>query len=208
MGEYNMRDDKAQMMVLESIFFAITVVVALAFLVQISPTSLQSATQSSNELKTLGDDALDAIHAETMHVTGSQDADYITNNPMSKLAVCIITNNYTALVDSLNTILGNTIIYNIYISNGTKTVFWCTPVGTSYSTTTPQVLRDLVTISHHPISIDPKHLTDYSQVTYNPESPSGPNIRSDIWDDFINQPDPYDGATYEVILEMSYIWPS
>jgi hypothetical protein len=63
-----MRDDKAQMMVLEAIFFAITVVIALILLFQMSPTSIQSGSQSSNNLKMLGDNALDAIYAETQHI--------------------------------------------------------------------------------------------------------------------------------------------
>ena len=110
-----MRDNKAQMMVLESILFAITVVVALAFLVQLSPSSIESGTQSTNDLKLLGDDALDSIYETTMHVRFPTQAQldtwetangkYDTNNPTSKLAVCIITNNYADMQSSLNEIL-------------------------------------------------------------------------------------------------------
>ena len=195
-----MKDDKAQMMVLESIFFAITVVVALAFLVQISPTSIQSGTQSSNELKLMGDDTLGTIYAETMHIKQSMGGNYTTNNPTSKLAVCIITNNYTGLTDSLNNILPDTVLYNIYISNGTKTIFWCSSTG---DTVNPSTMIDPVALSHHPISIDPEHLTSFSDNTYLPGDEEG---RSDIWDDFVDSG--YNGATYEVILEMSYIWVS
>lgn len=188
------KDDKAQMMVLESIFFAITVVIALVFLIQISPTSIQSGNQSSNELKLLGDDALDAIYAETLHINQNRGGNYNTNNPTSKLVVCIITNNYTGLTDSLNNILPDTVLYNIYISNGTETVFWCSSTA---DTNEPLRMLDPVALSHHPISMDSEYLTDFSDDVY-----EGTNGESDIWSYFSD----YEGATYEVILEMSYIW--
>ena len=204
-----MKDDKAQMMVLESILFAITVVVALAFLVQISPTSIQGSSQSSNELKILGDDALDTIYAETLHIIDNPGGGYTTNNPTSKLAVCIITNDYTELTGSLSSILPETVLYNIYVSNGPKTVFWCASSG---DTDNRQLMIDPVAISHHPISIDPIHLNDFSDDTYNPDG--GTRTQSDIWEHFVivNFGDvvpvgqtPYYGSTYEVILEMSHI---
>ncbi len=201
-----MRDDKAQMMVLEAIFFAITVVIALILLFQMSPTSIQSGSQSSNNLKMLGDNALDTIYAETQHIKINVGASYITNNPSSKLVVCIIKNDYSKLTDSLNTILPNSVIYNIYISNGIKTVFWCTSTGDPNE---PLTMLDPVAISHHQISIDPEHLVKYSPDVYLN------GVYSDIAEAFLGYPIPnnsdnyeYKGATYEVILEMSYIWVS
>lgn len=197
-----MRDDKAQMMVLESIFFGITVAVALAFLIQISPTAIQSGTQTSNELKILGDGALDALYTQTMHIKeiDIDTTDYKTNNPTSKLAVCFITNNYASLITSLNEILPPTVLYNIYISNGTKTVFWC---SSTFNTIDPLPMIDPIAISHHPIPIDPKHLSPKDDGGYTEDTYLG-NTQSDIWDDFIDVDDPYNGATYDVILEMSY----
>ena len=201
-----MRNDEAQMMMLEAIFFAITVVIALILLFQMSPTSIQSGSQSSNELKQLGDNALDTIYAETQHIKQDVNAGYITNNPSSKLVVCIITNNYFELTKSLNNILPDSALYNVYISNGTKTVFWCTSRG---DTDKPITMLDPVVISHHPISIDPEHLVSYSEDLYE----NGDN--SVIAEDFLGNPIPgdsnnyeYKGATYEVMLEMSYIWVS
>ena len=201
-----MKDDKAQMMVLEAIFFAITVVIALIFLFQISPTSIQSGTQSTNELKLLGDDALGTIYFETLHIKQNMGEDYTTNNPSSKLAVCIITNNYTGLTDSLNNIMPDTVLYNIYISNGSKTIFWCSFTGGSDDDDRLTMI-DPVALSHHPITIDTEHLINFTYDIYLPvEEPN----RSDIWYDFANPAleTPYEGATYEVILEMSYIWMS
>lgn len=199
-----MRDDKAQMMVLEAIFFAITIVIALIFLFQMSPTSIQSGTQSSNELKLLGDDALDTIYAETLHIKQNIGEGYTTNNPANKLAVCIITNNFTGLTDSLNDILPETVFYNIYISNGTKTVFLCSRTS---NTSNPLSMLDPVALSHHPITIDPAHLWMFTEDIYLPGENWG---RSNIWDDFVDLDltTPYEGATYEVILEMSYVWVS
>ena len=189
-----MRNDKAQMMVLEAIFFAITVVIALILLFQMSPTSIQSGLQSSNELKRLGDDALDTIYAETMHIKQNMGDEYITNNPSSKLVVCVITNNYTELTDSLNNSLPDTVLYNIYISNGIKTVFLCSRIGIPDDD--PLTMLDPVAISHHPISIDTIHLEGYEIYCIPPNQPS-------FLKDKFNG---YTGATYEVILEMSYIW--
>ena len=206
-----MRNDKAQMMVLESILFAITVVVALAFLVQISPTSLQGSSQSTNELKVLGDDALNALYSEAYHIIDNPPEGYITNNPTSKLAVCIITNDYQELVDSLKVYLPDSVLYNIYVSNGTKTVFWCTPQGAAIDKTNPTPMIDPIAISHHPISIHHRHLKGFSEPIY---ENSEENDRSDIWDDFVivNPSEavpagqtPFYGSTYEVILEMSHI---
>jgi len=201
-----MRNDEAQMMMLEAIFFAITVVIALILLFQMSPTSIQSGSQSSNELKMLGDNALSTIYTETQHIKPNVGGSYITNNPSSKLVVCIITNDYTKLTHSLNVTLPDSVLYNIYISNGIKTVFWCTSTG---NTDEPLTMLDPVAISHHPISIDPEHLVKYSADVYK----YGDN--SEIAEAFLGNPIPgnsdnyeYKGATYEVILEMSNIWVS
>lgn len=207
-------NDKAQMMVLEAIFFAITAIIALTFLIQISPTSIESSDQPSSELKTLGEDALNTIYSETMNITtieerkawaGVYNGKYTTNNPTSKLAVCIITNNYQELTDSLNITLPNTVVYNIYVSNGTKTVFWCSSSGAKHGGT-PSKMIGSVTISHHPISIDPVHLNKFKGDIYLPNKGAEDKYESDIFDDFVNVMPPYFGSTYEVILEMSYIW--
>ena len=199
-------NDKAQMMVLESIFFAITVVIALAFLIQISPTSIQGGVQLLNELKILGDDALNSLYAETLHVNRSPTDFNATNNPSNKLAVCIITNNYSAVTDSITSSLPDTAIYNIYISNGSKTIFWCSSTG---DTNTPLRMIDPVTISHHLVSIDPMHLVGYHRLVY-----QGVGAEcSDIAEAFLVQTDPkkpeefsYKSSTYDVILEMSDMW--
>jgi hypothetical protein len=132
---------------------------------------------------------------------------YTTNNPTSKLAVCIITNNYSELTDSLNITLPDTVVYNIYVSNGTKTVFWCSQSGVM--TVPPSKMIGPVAISHHPISIDPVYLSDFSSDIYLPNDAGNDKLESDICDDFVDVTSPikpYFGSTYEVILELSNIW--
>lgn len=191
------------MMILETVFFAITAIITLIFLVQISPTSTNSIDSSTFELKTIGNDALNTIYNEKMHVIGDvqikqwekkYNVTYTTNNPTSKLVVCIINNNYQELINSLNSTLPYSVIYNVYISNGTKTVFLCTPSGLGYDNETPSTMIGSVAISHHPISIDPEFLSGFS------------TTGSDILNDFVKNSNPYKGSTYDVILEMSYLW--
>ena len=203
MGEKLMKDDNAQMMILEAIFFGITVIIALAFVFQISPTSIQSGAQNSNELKTMGDNALDVISSQTLHIKSVSEDVYETNNPSSKLPVCIITNNYEELTDSINASLSDTILYNVYISNGSKTSFWCSKTGSKNDKIT---MVDPTAIAHYPISVDQIHLNGYSSSIYGLG-----NSESDIYDDFVNvnPPNPsYHGSSYEVILEMCYLLPS
>jgi len=205
---------------MEAVFFAITVVISLTFLTQISPTTIQAPSQSSSELKTLGDNALSAIYKEKADIKSDGDifswegiygeGNYTTNNPTNKLAVYIITNNYDGVVDYLNLVLPDTVIYNIYISNGTKTVFWC---ASDLTRTSPSEMNDPVAISHQYISMAPQQLAPQVDKGFKEEIfLDGDEIdRSDIYEDFVRTPlteTPYLGATYDVILEMSYIYGS
>ena len=197
-----MRHDKAQMMVLESIIFAITVVIALVFLIQLAPTSIQSSIGSSINLKILGNDALDTTYAETWHIRNAEISEhtqalYTTNNPSNKLVVSLITNNYSLLIDeTLNKILPANVLYNIYVSNGTNKTFWCSYTGDP-NDGVQQPLGEDVFVSHKIIAIDPVHLTGYGDGIYHN------NDDSDLYDYFIdNTPNPYYGSTYDVILEL------
>jgi len=189
-------NDNAQMMVLESVIFAITVMIALAFLVQLSPTSIQQSSESTTDLKILGDDALTSLSIEPLNLKDRRETrGDETNNPASKLAVAIIVNDYDAIIGTLNEdILPDYAFYqyNIYISNGTVTKFWCSYQG---NTTAPadRIGDEQVAVSHYIISIDPKHLDNFGDGIY--EGGAG---ESDIWQYFQD----YEGATYDVILEL------
>lgn len=193
-------NDDAQMMVLESVIFAITVMIALAFLVQLSPTSIQQSTESTTDLKILGDDALTSLSTETLDLKDiSVPLKSVTNNPTSKLAVAIITNNYDEIIETLNDEIlpvYTPYFYNIYISNGTHTKFWCSSAG---NTTAPEnrIGGEQVIVSHYIIAIDPAHLDNFHDDIY--EFVDGGTIgESDIWQSFQG----YEGATYDVILEL------
>jgi hypothetical protein len=198
-----MRHDKAQMMVLESIIFAITVVIALVFLIQLAPTSIQSSSGSAIDLKILGDDVLDTVYTETWHIRSLEEpkiiAMYTTNNPSDKLTVSLITNNYSLWIDeTLNKILPANVLYNIYVSNGTNKIFLCSYTGNP-SDNAQHPLGEDVFVSHKIIAIDPVHLTGYGTGKYN--SGRYYSDKSDLyW--FSDTSNPYNGSTYDVILEM------
>lgn len=194
-------NDKAQMMVLESIIFAITTIVALAFLINLSPSSIQRATETTVDLKTIGDGVLNAIYTQQTTIRSHGNSSYDgaeTYDPTSKLQVCVITNNYQELTASINRLLPTNVFYNIYIANSTgKKVFWCnstcnstdgwnyelTPIGTVFT-------------SHHIISIDPVHFTIYLD-NYYLNCPYGPK-ECHLEGKFPG----YSGATYDFIMEM------
>lgn len=175
-------DDKGQMMVLETVFFAVTVLLALIFLYQLSPSSTVS-NEYTNILKIQGDDALQSLYTDVV------PGDYPSDFPSNKLVYYLITNDYDGFtLSNLNNLLPSTVIYNIYISNGTKTVFWCNSDGDN--TTPLQTTIGPVTTSHIIIAIHPKYLTDVSEQLIGDES-------------ILNEKFPgYDGSTYDIILEM------
>jgi len=189
-------NDDAQMMVLESVIFAITVMIALAFLVQLSPTSIQQSSESTTDLKILGDDALTSLSIEPLNLKDRRaPIEGTTDNPANKLAVAIIVNDYDAVIDTLNDeILPEyaPYFYNIYISNGTRTEFWCSSTGDPTDGAMDRTGDEQVTVSHYIIAIDPEHLDNFHDDIYND------GTKSDIWQYFQD----YEGATYDVILEL------
>jgi hypothetical protein len=191
-------NDKAQMVVFESIVFAITAIVAVAFLISLSPTSIQT-TKISTDLTTIGDDALNTIYAEQVDIISRGEQPYggnITNdpNPTSKLVVCVITNNYEQLTYTLNQLLPKNVLYNIYVADQHgKTVFWNS--SSPNEGELPSV--GTVFISHHIIPIHPQHLTIYP----NPFIFYGTTGHCDLLDKF----DTFDSSTYDFILKMWYV---
>jgi len=174
-------DDKGQMMVLETVFFAVTVLLALIFLYQLSPSSAVS-NEYTNILKIQGDDALQSLYTDVV------PGDYPSDFPSNKLVYYLITDDYDGFtLSNLNNLLPSTVIYNIYISNGTKTVFWCNSDGNSI---TPLQTIGPVTTSHIIIAMHPKYLTDVSEELIGDESILTGKFPG------------YDGSTYDIILEM------
>ena len=187
-----MMNDKAQMMVLESVLFAIIILVALVFLYQLSPTSTVSNTYT-NDLKIKGDDALrtlynDEVEKEDLH------EDFPQGFPKNKLVYYLITDDYYHfIISNLHSMLPPSTMYNIYISNGTKTIFWC---NSNLDNSTPLTLIEPVTISHYVIAIHPDLLnqTKFPDII-DKDGCELPKL-------FENK---YDGSMYDVILEICYI---
>ncbi len=169
-------DDKGQMLVLETILFAVTIILALIFLYQLSPSSTE-ANKYSSTIKILGDDTLRMIYN-----------DFNEEKNISTLADFLINNRYGSMRTELDSMLPSTVLYNIYVGNGTKTVFWCASI---VGVTSPLPTIEPVTICHHTVAIDPK-LLDGTILGY------GPSDLVDNGGPFAN----YMGSTYDVIIEM------
>ncbi len=178
-------DDKAQMMVLESVIFAITILVALVFLYQLSPTSTVSNTHT-DYLKVKGDDALQTLYNDEV-------SDVLPEGfPKSKLIFYLITDNYKALIlSNLQNMLPPSTMYNIYISNGTKTIFWRNSL---LDDTEPVKLIEPVTVSHITVTIHP----DLLDATKFPTIVASDLRSSSNFQD-------YSGSLYDVRLEMCYV---
>ena len=182
-------NNKGQMMVMESMLFAITVCIALFFMVQLAPATLQSKVEPTNDLQSIGDEVLHAIYSEKVDIEtgGALDPNITTNNLTSKLVVYIVCDRYDELSNSLRAYLPDNIFYNLYISNGIKTKFICSTVGAEKLPTI-----DPVVISHFTVAIDPAHLTVYDGMYL-----IG-NTESDIKLFFSG----YEQVMYDVILEI------
>jgi hypothetical protein len=182
-------DETAAMMMLEVIIFASMIFLALLFLYQLSPASTHSDNYS-NELKIWADDALFTVYTTLPPSPMRNYPDY----PQHMLIHYIMTNDYNGLTTDLNSMLPSTVMYNIYISTGEQTVFWCNSFG---DVTTVLPVIDPVTVSHFVISLDRGHL----------HFPSEADIY--VNDDHCVLADTnyiydYYGETYDIILELWY----
>jgi hypothetical protein len=88
-----MMNDKAQMMVLESVVFAITILISLIFLYQLSPTSTQSASYT-NDLKIKGDASIQNLCNDEAPGASNLPPGF----PKNKLTYYLITDDYDSLI--------------------------------------------------------------------------------------------------------------
>ena len=189
------RNNNAQMMILEVVLLAVMVFLALIFIYQLSPSST-TIDQYSNDLKIWGDNALYSIY----HSPPPSSVNTIPGYPKSGMIHYLISNDYRGFIDDINSMLPTTVIYNIYISNESKTVFWCNSFG---DFTDPLPAVDPVTVSHYFISIDYNHFTEFpfdSYIYIITDTMTLTDPESDLASEFNG----YDGSTYIVILEMWY----
>ena len=178
-------DNKGQMMVLETIFFTATVILSIVFLYQLSPQSIINEA-STDDLRVIGNDALLSIYNDVV------DEVDLSGYPSSKLVHGLIANEYGAIVSDLGNFLPSTALYNIYVSNGVDTVFWCDSHGNTDENNilTPQ---DPVAISHCLVAIDPTYFSsDTNDLLRDGEANSFASL-ADI------------GSVYEVRLMVWYI---
>lgn len=184
-----MIDNKAQMMVLETIFFTATVILSLVFLYQLSPPSIVTNVYTE-DLKILGTEALYAIYNSVLDDVIAEG--YPPEYPSSKLVHYLIQDGYGSMISDLRNLLPSTVMYHIYISNGDDIMFWCDSIGnTAEDDILPSV--DPVTVSNCIVAIDPVFLDVYESDFYNEDA--NPGLP------FYN----YDESTYEVRLKMWYI---
>ena len=101
-------DNNGQMLIIESVLFAIMIFMALFFVYQLSPTPATSADISSDQLKIIGDDALRAIDNSPPESPGAYHN--------SKLVKFIANNEVGNFTSYLDTVLPDYVGYNIYLS--------------------------------------------------------------------------------------------
>jgi len=192
-------DDKGQVMILESIIFTVTILLALVFLYQLSPTSTVSKTYT-NDLEIKGDDALKNLY--TSKIPSAIAAKIPSGFPKNQLVYYLITDDYGSLIlSNLSNMLPPNTLYNIYISNGTKTVFWCSyRPPSAFDSSEPFPATEPVTISHIVIAIHPDFFdkNKFPNIIDNDGCELAKKFR-------IGEPNGYKGSLYDVILEMFYI---
>ena len=183
-------DDKAQMVALEGVFFTVIVVLSLVFLAQLSPSSVLSE-KHSNILKIQGDGALQNLYKEPISEPTP------SNYPSNKIVYYLITNAYTNFTADLNATLPTIVMYNIWISNETKTVFWCNSHG-DYNT--PLEAIEPITTSHYIIAIDSMYLNNATGIFTGKYQAGKNSDKSDL--DHEDAFQGYEGSTYNIVLEM------
>jgi hypothetical protein len=170
------------MLILEVIIFSITMLIALIFVYQLSAPIPVVEDRYSNNLKILGDDVLRTLSKKTV---SSKPMDY----PQDVLSDYLIQDDFDNFTSNLNVFFGDSVFYNIYVSNGTKTIFWCSSTGDE---TKLDSFGD-ISVSHRLISINPHFIN-----TTNPWTNS-----CKLYNNFVYEG--YNGSTYNIILKMWYI---
>jgi len=177
------------MMMIEAVLFAVMVLVAISFISELSPPAVVSHRYSNN-LKIWGDNALRSMDKGI-------NASFVIpqNYPNNTLCFYLITNSYIDFIDTFgkdSRLSNSSVMYNVYISNGTKTIFWCSSIG---SNTTPLLPVGTVCMSHKIVSIDPSF--------FNQSTPTQLfSANNPIDQAFVQQG--YNKSSYDVIIELWY----
>ena len=169
-------NESGQMLVLETIFFASTILLSIVFLYQLSPSSVISEEYTS-DLKSIGDDALRNLYSN--EIIEQHSIGY----PSNKLVHYIIADDYGSFISDIQKLIPSTVLYNVYITNGDKSVFWCNSFGRNDSSIDILPAVDPVVIAHCIIPIDSNFITSSSSLysTFEKNSNCIYEVRLHMW---------------------------
>ena len=169
-------NESGQMMIIESIFFATTVLLALLFIYQLP---LSSTTGISNEnLQTIGDSALHTLYNEAPGIT----SEYPEGFPPSKLVQYMVINASGSFISDLKNLLPSSVMFNVYIADTNIRWFWCSSSTVNSMLPLPSI--DPVTISHCLVAIPPKNqFTDLGSLQFSDwfQTSSTYDIQLEMW---------------------------
>jgi hypothetical protein len=117
-------NNNAQMMILETIFFAATLFLAILFIYHIAPNPIESSTKQSYDLEILGNSALQTL--SNQHIPHPD----LPAQTLSKMEYYLLTSSSAEFINDLKNILPSNVLFNIYISNLENTIFWVSSHGT------------------------------------------------------------------------------
>lgn len=104
------RVDKAQMMVLEAVVFALLMIISILFVYQLSPSSFFYKSAPTNQLSIMASDILRSIGNKNASISGYQNL----------LAQLIGENDIDELTYLINQSLPDFAYYNVYVGNGSS----------------------------------------------------------------------------------------
>jgi len=117
-------NNKAQMMILETIFFAATLFLAILFIYHIAPNPIETTTKHAYDLEILGNSALQTIYNQ--HIPHPD----LPANTLSKMEYYLLTSASADLITDLKNILPSNVLFNIYIGNHHTLQFWVSSQAT------------------------------------------------------------------------------
>ena len=182
------KDNNGQMLMIEAVLFAAMVLIAISFVSQLAPPAVVSHRYTNN-LKVWGDGSL-----LRMYNTGINDT-LPYNYPNNMLSYFLINNSYDYFIDNFSKdprISHSAVMYNVYISNGTKTIFWCSSNG---DIAKPLTSIGIVSRSHRIISIDPVLLNSSASSRWF-------STNNPLYNSFVQEG--YNESTYDILVELWY----
>lgn len=179
-------NNKGQMLMIEAVLFSIMVLVAISFISQLSPPAVVSHRYSNN-LKIWGDNVLLGMYNKGINDT------IPVSYPNNTLSYYLINNSHDRFVENFSKdprISKASVMYNVYISNGTKTIFW---VNSQSDTSGPLTPIGSVSKSHRLVSIDPS-------IIYQTEPDKWFSSYNPINESFVNLG--YNQSTYDILVDL------